>query len=446
MIEVEIDRDVFNKAYLPYIDDPTRTQIFFGGSGSGKSVFLAQRCVYDILKGGRNYLVCRAVGNTIRRSVFNEIRKVIYYWNLAKLFNINKSDGIITCVKNRYQILFVGLDDTEKVKSITPEKGVITDVWVEESTEVDKKAITDLYKRQRGGNESTPKRMIMSFNPILQSHWIYLTFFSKIGWEDKQTEYRDQQLVILKTWYIHNRFLTQADIADLTNEQDPYYYNVYTLGNWGVLGNVIFTNWRIEDLSAMRNQFTNRRNGLDFGFSSDPAALSVSHYDRMRKTIYIFDELYEAGLTNDLLAEEILNRSGNDLVKCDSAEPKSIAELRKYGVNARPAVKGKDSVLFGIQWLQQQEIVIDVRCINSRNEFQQYKWKEDKDGNAIRQPVDKFNHLIDAIRYAYEDDATARQKPSSQKVNFYALPKSNIKIAEPVRSDEEIEKLLESAP
>lgn len=445
MRKVKIDADVFNEAYLSYLEEMARIQILFGGSSSGKSVFLAQRDVIDILKGGRNFLVCRQVGKTLRGSVIQEITKVINSWGIRDLFNINKTDGTITC-KNGYQIIFVGLDDVEKLKSITPAKGVFTDVRIEEATETDLVSIKQLLKRQRGGDESIPKRLVLSFNPIIQSHWIYQTYFSQIGWEDKQTEYRSEDLSILKTWYIHNKFLTPNDVKDLESEKDPYYYNVYTLGNWGVLGNVIFTNWRVEDLSAMRNQFVNRRNGLDFGFSSDPAALSVSHYDRMRKTIYIYDELYEAGLTNDLLAEEIIKLSGNDLVKCDSAEPKSIAELRKYGVNARPAVKGKDSVLFGIQWLQQQEIVIDVHCINSRNEFQQYKWKEDKDGKAIRQPVDKFNHIIDATRYAYEDDATARQKPSAQKVNFYALPKSNIKIAEPVRTDEEIEKLLESAP
>jgi len=120
---------------------------------------------------------------------------------------------------------------------------------------------------------------------------------------------------------------------------------------------------------------------------------------------YIFyDELYERGLTNDLLAAEVRKRINNDLVTCDSAEPKSIAELKQYGISAHPADKGKDSVLFGIQWLQQQSIIIDSRCIHAQNEFGQYHWKEDKAGNAIREPVDRLNHLIDALRYAYEGE------------------------------------------
>jgi phage terminase large subunit len=402
-VDIEIDRNIFNQVYLPHLNNLSRTQIFYGGSGSGKSVFLAQRCIKDILEGGRNYLVCRQVGRTIRKSVFNEIRKVIFDWGLQQLFTINQTDLVITC-QNGYQILFSGLDDSEKIKSITPEKGVITDVWLEEATETEKNTVKDLYKRQRGGDEKTAKRMTLSFNPILQSHWIYLEYFSGINWEDTQTEYKSDELSIQKTWYIHNRFLTTDDVKDLENETDKYYYNVYTLGNWGILGNVIFTNWRVEDLSEMRKQFVNRRNGLDFGFSSDPAALSISHYDKKHSTIYFFDELYETGLTNDVLAVEIKNKVNQDYVTCDSAEPKSIAELMRYGVNVLSAVKGKDSVNFGIQWLQRQTLVIDSRCINMKNEVQQYKWKEDKDGNAMRIPVDKNNHLIDGTRYAYEQD------------------------------------------
>ena len=442
MVQIEIDPKVFNKVYLPYLHDMARTQIFYGGSSSGKSVFLAQRCVYDILKGGRNYLIVRQVGKTIRGSVFNEIKKVISDWDLSGLFTVNKTDFVITC-ENGYQIVFVGLDDVEKVKSITPTKGVFSDLWIEEATEIERNSLKQLYKRQRGGDESTPKRLMMSFNPIMQSHFLYETYFKTLSWTDKQTEYKSDDLSILKTTYKDNRFLTSGDIADLENETDPYYFKVYSCGEWGVLGNVIFTNWRVEDLSSMSAQFTNRRNGLDFGFSSDPAALSRSHYDRVRKTIYIFAELYERGLTNDVLADEIkktlcskymgkdkkgdtvyinkLNYLANeeefrqtynnpqpfdydDIVICDSAEPKSIVELQRYGIDAQPAEKGKDSVLFGIQWLQQQTIIIDASCINTRNEFMSYKWKEDGDGNAMRQPVDKMNHIIDATRYAYEQD------------------------------------------
>ncbi len=393
---------VINDVYEPHLDNAARVQIFYGGSSSGKSVFLAQRCVLDVLQGGRNYLVCRQVGRTVRKSVYNEINKAINDAGLRGLFDANKSDGVITCT-NGYQILFAGLDDTEKIKSITPERGVITDVWVEEATETEPDAIKQLLKRQRGGDEATPKRLTLSFNPIYKTHWIYQTYFAPTVWADDQTQYTSPDLSILKTTYLDNQFLTAADRADLENEQDEYYRDVYTLGKWGVLGDVIFKNWRVDDLIGMVNQFTNHRNGLDFGFSSDPAALAVTHYDKARKTIYIYDELYERGLTNDALAPEIKSRIGKQYVYCDSAEPKSIQELNNLGVNAVGVKKGKDSVLFGIQWLQQQTIIVDAKCIAARNELGVYHWKKDKDGNSLRIPVDKNNHLIDATRYAYED-------------------------------------------
>jgi phage terminase large subunit len=285
-----------------------------------------------------------------------------------------------------------------------PANGVLTDIWVEEATETERGDVLDLYKRQRGGDEGTPKRMILSFNPILQSHWIYEEHFASVAWSDSQAEYKTDDLSILKTTYKDNKFLTTQDHKDLENERDKYRYNVYTLGNWGILGHVIFTNWRVDDLSAMRDQFTNHRYGLDFGYSVDPSALWVAHYDRQNKRIYVYDELYQKGLTNDLLAVEVLNKIGNNYVVCDSAEPKSIAELVGYGVRASAAAKGKDSILHGIQWLQQQEIVIDKNCVNTKMEISTAHWQEDASGNAILKPNDKNNHLIDAGRYAHEQD------------------------------------------
>lgn len=405
MPEVEIHAEVFNAVYLPYLDNETRTQIFFGGASSGKSVFLAQRDVVKVLKGGRNILVCRQVGNTLRGSVVQEIKTIISEWGLSALFEINKTDGTVTCT-NGYQIVFVGLDDVEKIKSLRPAKGVFTDIRIEEATETDEKTVTQLYKRQRGGSKSVCKTMTLSFNPILQLHWIYKKWFENIGWADEQTEYHNDGLSILKTTYKDNRFLTPGDVHDLENETDKYHYDVYTLGKWGILGNVIFTNWTVKDLSDMRDQFTNHRNGLDFGFGSNPAAVAVTHYDQNHKTIYIHRELYETGLTNDILAVRVRELVQDQRVVCDSAEPKSIAELRQYGVNATGAKKGKDSVRFGIQWLQQQAIVIDTKCIHARNEFMQYHRKEDRAGNTLDEPVDAFNHLIDGLRYAYEDDMT----------------------------------------
>lgn len=166
----------------------------------------------------------------------------------------------------------------------------------------------------------------------------------------------------------------------------------------------------------MSAQFTNHRNGLDFGFSSDPAALWISHYDKTRKTIYVYDELYETGLTNNVLADRIKSKIAQQLVTCDSAEPKSIAELQMYGVSAYSAAKGKDSVLFGIQWLQQQTIVVDTGCINVQGELRQYHWKEDAGGHQLPIPVGKNDHFIDAARYAYESDSGVNSGGPEQRI------------------------------
>lgn len=396
-IKVNVSKKVFNPVYLPYLESDTYTQIYYGGSSSGKSYFLAQRCIWDMLKGGHNYLIVRKVARTVRKSVYNEITKAISFFQVSKLFHENKSDLVITG-PNGYQIMFAGLDDVEKVKSITPAKGVITDIWVEEATEADYGDIKQLQKRLRG-RALVEKRIILSFNPVYQTHWIYQEYF-KGRWDDSSQQYNSDLLSILKTTYRDNTFLTDADKRELENEKDPYFRDVYTNGNWGVLGKVIFKNWHVADLSGRADTFDTFQNGLDFGYAEDPAAFIRCHYDERGNTLYILDARYFHGMTNDLLASEVMNICGREVVVCDSAEPKSIAELRQYGVTAIPAEKGKDSVNFGIQWLQKLNIVVNTNLPELVNELTVYKWDEDKDGNVLPKPIDRDNHLIDAIRYA----------------------------------------------
>jgi phage terminase large subunit len=394
----------------------TRTQIFFGGAASGKSIFAAQRDVYDILKGGRNFLICRQVARTVRKSVYAEIKKIIRQWGLAELFDDNKSEMIITC-KNGYQFHFAGLDDVDKLKSITPDKGVITDIRVEEATEASQSSIKQLMKRQRGGAAETKKRITLWFNPIVKSHWIYNEYFKPNHWGDAQTEFDNGRLTILKTTYKDNRFLTDEDKADYENETDSYMYNVYTLGNWGVLGNVIFKNWRIDDLSEMRQRVPGQRHGLDFGFGSDPAAFNSTFYDKRKNTLYIFDEFQGLDLSNQNLATIIKPKIGEDMLYCDSAEPKSIKELQSLGIRAIGAKKGKDSIKHGYRWLRGiDEIIIDQSCIHTQNEFSLHKWKEDKYGDPLPIPEDKNNHHLDEIRYQYEDLMAGNK----MRINKYA--------------------------
>ena len=389
-----------NDAYIPYLNDTTRTQIFFGGSSSGKSFFLAQRVVMDVLKG-HNYLIVRNVANTIKRSVYNQIVKTIIDFNLSEVFQMSKSEMVITCKRSNRQILFGGLDDPEKLKSITPIDGVITDIWIEEATETAREAYKQLTKRLRGATpDGIGKRIIFSFNPILQTHWIYQEFFW--NWDDSKNLYKSDDLLILKTTYKDNKFLTDEDIYAIEHETDPYFYNVYTLGNWGVLGKVIFKNWRTEDLSDVIPSFDNIYNGIDFGVT-DPNAFIRVHVNEGQKQIFVFNEYKKSNTLIDELAEELNNRiSKDEFIVGDPQGAQAILELNNRGITVIPAKKGPNSINDGISWLKEYEIIIDIHCQEFKNEIQSYHWQEDKLGNALPKPVDKDNHLIDALRYATE--------------------------------------------
>lgn len=334
-------------------------------------------------------------------------------FKLGEYFNINKSDLVITCKLNNKQILFCGLDDPEKIKSITPIDGVITDIWVEEATECDYKVVKQLYERLRGPSKAKI-RLILSFNPILKEHWIYKEYFSI--WEDNKQYVEKEDVSILKTTYKDNKFLTPDDIAALENESDPYYYEVYTLGNWGVLGVIIFKNWRVEDFSNIEKTFNNYRNGLDWGFGSDPFAFIRAHYDKTRKRLYLCDEIYATELENAESAKLVKEKVNNEIVTCDSAKPKSIKDFKNNKVRAMAAKKGPGSIEYGIKFLQSLEIIIHPRCQNARNEFSTYKWKEDKMGNVLPIPVDKDNHIIDALRYALEGEGKGGLSVMKQEV------------------------------
>lgn len=396
-------RGLMNDAYADHLLAQQTTQIFFGGSSSGKSfAILGQRTVRDVMSGKRNYLIVRKTGRTLRNSSFNEVWKCISRMDLEGEFNRNKTDMVITHKASGCQILFCGLDDVEKVKSITPQVGVITDIVIEEATETEYNDYKSLKKRLRGGDETIIKRMVLLFNPILQDHWIYTEFFAG-KWDDTKNYYADNKLLILRTTYKDNRWLTADDITKLEDETDKYYYDVYTLGKWGVLGNLIFTNWETKDLTEIAKATNRFYNGLDFGFYPDPAAYVRMGYNRAKKEVYIFKELGGTDMTNDVLAELLKPVIRKETLTCDSAEPKSIQELNNFGLNAIPVVKGPGSVEFSIKWLQRQKIYIDPRCIATIMEFKKYKYKEDRNGRVLPEPVDRDNHYVDSSRYALMD-------------------------------------------
>lgn len=388
-----------NDVYMDYLEAKQYTQIFFGGSSSGKSYFLAQRTVMENMDG-YNYLICRNVANTIKKSVFNEVWKSICSMQLAMFYDRNLTDLTITNKRNNKQILFAGLDDVEKLKSITPIDGVLEKIWIEEATEVKRESYLQLKKRLRGYTKKN-KGIIISFNPVLKTHWLYQEFFAG-KWDESKNTYKDDRLLILKTTYKDNKYLTPDDIYELEHETDEYFYNVYTLGNWGILGNLIFKNWSTADLSGMVSTFDAIDNGLDFGFTN-PNALVRVHVSEKSKTIYVFDTMCKRGQTYDSLISDLRQKIGSQVVTCDNEDSLGIFMLRSGGVNAIPAQKGADSVVNGITWINGYKMVVDVKQQEFINELQQYHWQEDKDGNEIEKPVKRMDHLMDALRYAVEN-------------------------------------------
>lgn len=256
-----------------------------------------------------------------------------------------------------------------------------------------------LKKRLRGKTDKH-KGIIISFNPVLKSHWIYTEFFAGC-WDESKTVYKSARKLIVKTTYKDNKFLTEDDIYELEHETDEYFYNVYTLGNWGILGNVIFKNWSTADLSSMAASFDAVDNGLDFGFTN-PNALVRCHVSEKSKTIYIFDTMGKRGQTYNSLITDLKQKVGSQVVTCDNEDNRGVFMLQQGGIKAVPAKKGGDSVLNGIIWLQGYKLVIDVKQQEFINEIQQYHWQEDKDGNVLEKPVKKNDHFMDALRYAVE--------------------------------------------
>ena len=237
-MSLKIKKSVFNDVYLPFLDDDSRYLVFYGGAGSGKSVFIAQRYIYRLLTRPLcNVLVVRQVAETNRDSTFALLTQVINKWGLMRYFKINRSNLQIVCTATGNTIIFKGLDDPEKLKSITFPRGELTEVWIEEATEALEESLNQLDFRLRGGN--TKKQTVLSLNPISVNHWLKKRFFDK----------KSPKVKVLKTTYKDNKFLSKEDIElyESYKEIDPYYYAVYCLGEWGVYGKTVFKAINVQE-------------------------------------------------------------------------------------------------------------------------------------------------------------------------------------------------------
>lgn len=389
-MKLRLKPSAFNSAFYPYIRDyDHRFEVYYGGAGSGKSHFLAQKIIAKALVYDRKVLIMRKVGSTIKDSVWQLVLDTLSGLGLLKYCSVNKSIFQIELPSGSI-LLFKGMDDSEKIKSITG----ITDIWCEEATEFSEEDIEQLNLRLRARAEAL--QMFFSFNPVSKANWVYRRWFAK-GVEITA------DTVIHQSTYKDNRFLPADYVATIEKmaKTNPTYYRIYALGEFASLDKLVFSNWRVGTITDTHDW--DMLCGLDFGYINDPTAFIVSFVQG--ETLYIAKEFVKTGLLNNQIATVITDLGfSKSTIIADSAEVKSIEELRRDGLHRiYPAVKGQGSILQGIQKLQQYEIVVDPSCEHVITELQNYSWKKDRQsGEYVNEPIDEFNHCIDALRYSLQ--------------------------------------------
>ena len=389
MIRLNIARSLFNDAYFPYLFDYShRYEVYYRGARSGKSVFITQKILCKACTSKRKVLIIRKYATTLKDSVFQLFIDQLKKWKIYKFCKVNMSTYTIT-LPNESVLLFKGLDDPEKIKSITD----ITDIWTEECSELSRDEFTqlDLRLRSQAGN----LQIFVSFNPVSKQNFVYQKWF--VNGTPANT-------FILHTTYKDNKFLPKEYIEALLEKQksNPTYYKIYALGEFCTLDKLVYYNWKVEDFD--HTQIKGKLLiGLDFGYTNDPTALVASVMTD--KKIYIFKEWVDTNKTNPQIAQVIKSLGfQKSTIICDSAEPKSIQELRQNGIYAaRESTKGPDSIIHGIQRLWEYEIIVHPSCTETITEFENYAWQKDKTtGEYINKPIDMFNHCMDALRYSLQ--------------------------------------------
>lgn len=388
--------ELIDEGYRDFWFSKSRYRICKGSRGSKKSKTTALNMIYRLFKYPESNGLCiRRFSNTLRDSVFSDLKWAIHRMNLDAHFDCTVSPMQITRIKTGQKILFRGLDDGLKITSISVDKGVLCWVWFEEAYEIREDDFNKVDLSIRGEvPEGYFKQITMTFNPWSATSWLKARFFDAPD-EDTFTK--------TTTWQC-NKWLDEADrnIFLKMKVQNPRRYRIEGDGDWGIAEGLIYTNVRVDDfdideirkIKGIKAAFN-----LDFGFT-DPNAFVCEMVDNAAMRIYIFDEWYKTGVTNKAIAEQIKKMGyGGQRIVCDSAEPKSIAELQEEGIKAEPSRKGKDSVNHGIQLIQNYEIVVHPRCTEFYKEISNYCWAKDKDGKLTDKPDHEFSHGMDSMRY-----------------------------------------------
>lgn len=402
-IKIKNPSRVFNKhIYDKLTDYSTFTEIHYGGASSGKSHGVIQKVVFKSLqawKYPRKVLFLRKVGSSVYDSIFEDVKQCLEVWGLLGACKVNNSAYRIE-LPNGAQFIFKGLDNPEKIKSI---KG-ISDVIMEEASEFTLDDYTQLTLRLRDKKHPN-KQIYLMFNPVSKVNWVYNAFFVK----------KPKNTVIYQTTYKDNRFLdevTKENIEELADRNEAY-YKIYALGEFATLDKLVFPKYKKQllnkdELSHIPSDF-----GLDYGFINDPSAFMHVKIDEENKRLYIVEEYVKKGLTNDKIAEAIKTLGySKEIIRADSAEKKSNQELRNLDIpRVIDVIKGPGSVMQGIQYILQYEIIVDERCVKTIEELENYTWKKDKATNEyINEPVDSYNHCLDAVRYAVQDRIFQKKK------------------------------------
>ena len=394
--------ELVGKGYKDFWNFKGRYRVCKGSRGSKKSKTTALFFIYSMMKyPGANLLVVRKVYRTLKDSCFTDLKWAINILGVQDYWSVKESPLEIVYNPTGQKILFRGIDDPLKVTSITVETGNLCWAWIEEAYEINKEQDFDMLDESIRGKIEEPlyKQITLTLNPWNERHWIKKRFF----------DVKDENIMAKTTNYMCNEWLDESDkkLFEDMKKNNPRRYQVAGLGNWGIVEGLVYENWEEKEFDV--NEISRREGvksafGLDFGYTNDPSAFFCGLIDVANKEIYVFDEIYKNAMKNRQIAEEIIRKGyGKEKIVADSQEPKSIDELYDLGLKGiRKSRKGRDSINNGVQYIQDYKIITHPRCVNFITEISNYMWDKDKFDNPINKPVDDFNHLMDAMRYALE--------------------------------------------
>ena len=400
-ININISKAV-GKGYKDFIMCKKRYRVVKGSRGSKKSTTTAQDIILKMtMYPLANTLVIRKTFNSHKDSTWTQLKWAAKNLGLEDDWNFSKSPLEATRKSTGQKILFRGLDDPMSITSITVEHGYLCWAWFEEAFQVMNE--DDFNKVDMSIRGQLPdgyyKQITITFNPWSEKHWLKKRFFDT----------DDPNILALTTTYECNEWLGPDDKAlfEQMKINNPRRYNIEGLGNWGIAEGLVYENFIEQEFDYMeisKRAGTKAVFGLDFGYTNDETAFVAAIVDQENKELYIFDEHYQKAMTNEDIANMIKYKGySKETITADSAEPKSIDDIRSKGIyRIKAAKKGKDSILNGIQNIQNYKIIIHPKCENFLIEINNYVWSN-KNGVVINKPIDDFNHLMDALRYAMED-------------------------------------------